>query len=82
MIMNLNPNVEDYVFQFLYPNGGDSTIKNIFDCYVTKTRLLISLLGKVFSKFYHIHSEMVVKYNVGLKTLLQHGISEPVFLVI
>ena len=34
---------------------------------------------KVFSKFYHRHSELVVKYNIGLKTLLQQGISEPIF---
>ena len=33
----------------------------------------------VFSKFYHRHSELIVKYNIGLKTLLQQGISEPIF---
>ena len=27
----------------------------------------------------HRHSELIVKYNIGLKTLLQQGISEPVF---
>ena len=32
-----------------------------------------------FSKFYHRHSELIVKYNIGLKTLLQKGISEPIF---
>ena len=32
-----------------------------------------------FSKFYHRHSEFIVKYNIGLKTLLQQGISEPIF---
>ena len=31
---------------------------------------------KAFSKFYHRHSELIVKYNIGLKTLLQKGISE------
>ena len=34
---------------------------------------------KAFSKFYHRHSELIVKYNIGLKTLLQQGISEPIF---
>ena len=29
--------------------------------------------------FYHRHSELIVKYNIGLKTLLQRGISEPIF---
>ena len=36
-------------------------------------------IRKVFSKFYHKHSELIVKYNIGLKTLLQQGISEPIF---
>ena len=34
---------------------------------------------KTFSKFYHRHSDLIVKYNIGLKTLLQQGISEPIF---
>ena len=34
---------------------------------------------KAFFKFYHRHSELIVKYNIGLKTLLQQGISEPIF---
>ena len=34
-------------------------------------------LRKEFSKFYCWHSKLIDKYNVGLKTLLQHGISEP-----
>ena len=36
-------------------------------------------IRKAFSKFYHRHSELIVKYNIGLKTLLQHGIPEPIF---
>ena len=32
-----------------------------------------------FSKIYHRHSELIIKYNIGLKTLLQQGISEPIF---
>ena len=36
-------------------------------------------IQKAFSKFYHRHSELIVKYNIGLKTLLQQGISEPIF---
>ena len=34
-------------------------------------------LRKAFSKFYRRHSELVEKYKVNLKTLLQQGISEP-----
>ena len=36
-------------------------------------------IRKAFSKFYHRDSELIVKYNIGLKTLLQQGISEPIF---
>ena len=36
-------------------------------------------LRKAFSRFYHRHSELIVKYNIGLKTLLQQDISEPIF---
>ena len=36
-------------------------------------------IRKAFSKFYHRHSELIVKYNIGLKTLLPQGISEPIF---
>ena len=35
-------------------------------------------IRKAFSEFYHRHSELIVKYNIGLKTLLQQGISEPI----
>ena len=33
---------------------------------------------EAFFKFYQRHSELIVKYNIGLKTLLQQGISESV----
>ena len=36
-------------------------------------------IRKAFSKFYHRHSELIVKYNIGLKTLLQQVISQPIF---
>ena len=36
-------------------------------------------IRKAFSKRYQRHSELIVKYNIGLKTLLQQGISEPIF---
>ena len=32
-----------------------------------------------FFKFYHRHLELIVKYNVGLKTLLKQGILVPTF---
>ena len=36
-------------------------------------------LRKTFSKFYRRHCELVSKFNVGLKTLLHQGLSEPEF---
>ena len=36
-------------------------------------------LRKPFSKFYRRHYELVSKFNVGLKTLLHQGLSEPEF---
>ena len=34
---------------------------------------------KAFSKFYRRHFDIVSKHNVGLKTLLLQGLSEPEF---
>ena len=36
-------------------------------------------IRKAFSKFYHRHSGLIVKYNIGLKTLLQQRVLGPVF---
>ena len=36
-------------------------------------------LRKIFSKFYRRHYELISKFNVGLKTLLSEGLSEPEF---
>ena len=36
-------------------------------------------LRKAFTKFYRRHFDLVSKYNVGLKTLLLQGLSEPEF---
>ena len=37
-------------------------------------------LHKAFSKFYNIRSELIIKYNIHLKTLLQQGISVSILL--
>ena len=36
-------------------------------------------IRKAFSKFYRRHFEIICKYNVGLKTPLPEGLSEPEF---
>ena len=46
------------------------------DC-ISSWSMLIFLLRKTFSKFYRRHYELVSKFNVGLKTLLHQGLSEP-----
>ena len=38
-----------------------------------------SKLCRAFSKFYRRHFDIVSKYNVGLKTFLLQGLSEPEF---
>ena len=37
-------------------------------------------LRKAFPKFYRRHYELISKFNVGLKSLLHQGLSEPEFL--
>ena len=64
------------------------TSSNVSDFHCRKKALTSKLLKqgyhyhklrKAFSKFYRRHSELVEKYNVSLKKLLQQGISEPKF---
>ena len=37
------------------------------------------MLRKAFSKFYRRHYELISEFNVGLKSLLHQGLSEPEF---
>ena len=67
-------------FARVCPNVDDFNNRNLF----LTTKLLkqgyrYHKIRKAFSKFYHRHSELIVKYNIGLKTLLQQVISEPIF---
>ena len=51
----------------------------VLQCLKTKQKTSL-LLRKAFSKIYPRHSGLIVKYDVGLKALLQQGhILEPVF---
>ena len=61
-------------------NVDDFNNKNLFlTAKLLKQGYRYHKIRKAFSKFYHRHSELIVKYNIGLKTLLQQGISEPIF---
>ena len=46
---------------------------------INATRHRYDKLRKAFSKVYRHHSDLVSKFNVGLKSLLQQGLSEPEF---
>ena len=57
----------------------DSNNRNLFlTAKLLKQGSRYHKIRKAFSKFYHRHSGLIVKYNIGLKTLLQQGISEPI----
>ena len=61
-------------------NADDFNNRNLFlTAKLLKQGYRYHKIRKAFSKFYYRHSELIVKYNVGLKTLLQQGISEPIF---
>ena len=61
-------------------NFDDFNSRNLFlTAKLLKQGYRYHKIRKAFSKFYHRHSELIVKYNIGLKTLLHYGISEPIF---
>ena len=61
-------------------NDDDLNNRNLFvTAKLLKQGYRYHKIRKAFSKLYHRHSELIVKYNIGLKTLLQQGISEPIF---
>ena len=58
----------------------DFNYRNLFlNAKLLKQGYRYNKIQKAFFKFYHRHSELIVKYNIGLKTLLQQGISELIF---
>ena len=61
-------------------NVNDFNNRNLFlTAKLLKQGYRYHKIRKTFTKLYHRHSELTVKYNIGLKTLLQQGISEPIF---
>ena len=61
-------------------NVDDSNNRNLFlTAELLKQGYIYHKIRKAFFKFYHRHSEIIVKCNIGLKALLQQGISEPIF---
>ena len=67
-------------FARVYSNVDDFNTRNLFlTAKLLKQAYRYHKIRKAFSKFYRRHSQLIVKYNIGLKTLLQQGISEPIF---
>ena len=65
---------------FLCSNVDDVNNRNLFlTAKLLKQGYRYHKVREAFSKFYRRHLELIVKYNIGLKTLLQQGISEPIF---
>ena len=73
-----------YIFQLI----RFARVSSHVDDFNTRNKVLTAKLlrqgyrykiRKAFSKFYRWHFDIVSKYNVGLKTLLLQGLSEPEF---
>ena len=54
-----------------------NTRNKVFTATRLRQRYRYHKIRKAFSKFYRQHFDIVSKYNVGLKTLLLQGLSEP-----
>ena len=80
-----SPSYEVYISQLIRfaiacSNVDDFNNRNLFlTAKLLKQGYRYHKIRRAISKFYHRHSELIVKYNIGLKTLLQQGISEPIF---
>ena len=59
--------------------GDFNTCNKVLTAKLLKQGYRYHKLRKVFSKFYRLHFDLVSIYNVGLKTLLLQGLSEPEF---
>ena len=60
--------------------ADDFNNRNLFlTAKLLKQGYIYHKIRSAVSKFFHRHSELIVKYNIGLKTLLQQGISEPIW---
>ena len=67
----------DSLFQGL--EKGFNTRNKVLTAKLLRQGYRYHKLRKAFSKFYRRHFDIVSKYNVGLKTLLLQGLSEPEF---
>ena len=74
------PSYGVYISQLIRFARVCSSVRNLFlTAKLLKQGYRYHKIRKAFSKLFHRHSELIVKYNIALKTLLQQGISEPIF---
>ena len=80
-----SPSYGVYIFQLfsfarVCSNVDDFNNRNLFlTAKLFKQGYKYHKIRKAFLKFYHRHSELIAKYNIELKLLLQQGISEHIF---
>ena len=80
-----SPSIGENISQLIRIAKGCSNINNFnnrnlfFTAKFLKQGYRYYKIRKAFSKFYHRHLLLNVKHNIGLKILLQHGISGPIF---
>ena len=80
-----SPSYDVYISQLfrfarVCSNVDDFNNRNLFlTAKLLKQGYRYHKIRKAFSKFYHRHSKLIVKYSIGLKTLLQQDISESIF---
>ena len=80
-----SPSYGVYIFQLIRFATASSNVDDFNNRHLFLTAKLLKQgyryhkIRKAFSKFYLRHPELIVKYNIGLKSLLQQGISEPIF---
>ena len=80
-----SPSYDVYISQLICfarvcSNVNDFNNRNLFlTAKLLKQGYRYHKIRNAFSKFYLRHSELIVKYNDRLKSLLQQGISEPIF---
>ena len=76
----LLPMVYIFLSLFILLECDDFNNRNLFlTAKLLKQCYRYHKIRKAFSKLYYRHSELIVKYNIGLKSLLQQDISEPIF---
>ena len=77
------PALPDCRFAIVCSNVDDFNNRNLFlTAKLLKQGYRYHKIRKAFSKFYHRHLELIIKYNIGLKTLCNKAYQNLYFMVI